>query len=252
MKRILTVLVIFSLALIACSCVNVQTSENGNTSDQKQPTSTQSLSEQNTSEPSAATESSAPMQTFYSNSFGSASYEYKVGTLERLIGFSSLIALVTAQNGSVEIRANQPDPAHGIFPDSHVLTPVKIEKIYQNDSNRKVGDTVTIEEYYGTWPSVTKPDVLIVYNHSFQLPMQVGKQYILFLQKPLHDGDYCMVRGDMGKYVYDEKTKNVDSIESFNSLSNLDLGIADIARRYIPQEYYDVAFNVIAKYMHNK
>jgi hypothetical protein len=251
MKRILAVLIIFSLAAIVCSCVNDQTRENGNTSDQKQPTSTQSLSEQNTSEPTAATESSVPMQTFYSNSFGSASYEYKVGTLERLIGFSSLIALVTVQNGSDEIRFNQPDPAHGILPESYVLTPVKIEKIYQNDSGRKVGDTITIEEYYATWPSVTKPDILIIYNHTFQLPMQVGKQYILFLRKPLHDGDYCMVRGDMGKYVYDEKTKAVDSIESFKSLSNLDLGIADIDRKYIPQEYYEVAFNVIAKYMHN-
>jgi hypothetical protein len=252
LNRILAILLAFALILVASACVDIQASGNGNTSEPSQPTSIQSQSEQSTSEPTNTTESSAPMQTQYVNAFGHPSYAYKVGTLQRLGSISSLIVLVTAQNGSIEIRSNQPDPAKGIFPHSYVLTPVKIDYIYWNDLNRKVGDTIKIEEYYGTWPSITNPDVLIIYVGTFQLPMEVGKQYVLFLTNPQFDGDYGMARGDMGKYVYDEKTKTVDSVESFNSLSNLDLGIADIKREYIPQEYYDVAYSVFTKYMLNQ
>jgi len=252
MNRRLATLFITMLVVVSSACAIDQTSRPVLTSESPLPTTSQSRSKQTSSAQADTVVSSEPLQTSYVNGFGHASRDLRIDTLKDLEGHSSLIALVTVQQESIEIRANKPDPANGILPQSHVLTPVLINRVIQTIDKHVEGDTVFVEEYYSTWPSTVNPDVLVIYTDTFQRPLEVGKQYILFLTTPLMDGDYGMVLGDMGKYAYNEKTMNVDSITSFHSLSNLDLEIADVDPKYIPRQYYDIAFNVIAKYIHNK
>jgi hypothetical protein len=75
--------------------------------------------------------------------------------------------------------------------------------------------------------------------------MIIGEQYLLFLQPPMHEGDYCMVRGDMGKYVYNDATRNATDIKQLSE-DNLEIG-READGAHVPQVYYDVAAEFIAK-----
>jgi hypothetical protein len=193
-----------------------------------------------------------PMSTSTYYSYSHASYSYKVGNLIRLEGYSTVIVLVTAQNGSKEIVSSHtptPDYSSGRRPDAYHITPVKVDKVYKTDSKIVEGDTISIEEYYSTIND-PKTGNHCIFIQTFCLPMIPGKQYLLFLEAPQFDGDYCMVRGDMGKYVYSDVTRNATDITQL-SADDLEIGKeADGAQ--VPQEYYDVAAEVIAKYIHNK
>jgi hypothetical protein len=192
------------------------------------------------------------MSTSTHYSYSHASYAYKVGNLIRLEGYSTVIVLVTAQNGSKEITSSHtptPDISSGRRPDAYHITPVKVDKVYKTDGKIVEGDTISIEEYYSTL-SDPKTGYHFTFIQTFPLPMIPGKQYMLFLMAPEFDGDYSMVRGDMGKYVYSSTTRNATDIKQL-SADDLEIG-READGAYVPQEYYDLAAEVIAKYMRDK
>lgn len=155
---------------------------------------------------------------------------------------SDMVVKVTVLEGAVEIRANEPDLKQGITPDSHFLTPVRIEAIYKNDNKGyKVGDIINIEEYYATAPSPTDENVIVIFSSGFYVPMVTGEQYILFLAKPQFDGDYLISYTDLGKYLYNETVKNAENIAE---LSNKELEVGDVDI----DDYYSIAAEVMEKY----
>jgi hypothetical protein len=239
MRKIVVLFATFLLFLITSSCT------------QSKP-STPVASELETTGKTSATDTYKQESTSQAGKrqemvYKMASYALGATDFKTLVSITEAVVRVTVLEGADEIRANQPDLSKGITPSSHINTPVKIEEIFKTNGKLAIGQTVTIEEYYATAPSSSDPDVTVVFTQGIMMPLKVGEQYILFLHDAQFEADYRINQSFLGKYPYNEKTKNLNAIKS---LSREDLEIVPIKEIPIPQCFYDIAEEVMRNYSH--
>jgi hypothetical protein len=237
MKKVIIITVLLVAAMILCACWSIAKLTDMSTITETSPSSSASASQ--TGLPND-TSKITTQQTSYV--FGKASFSYIVPSVNVLESHTKLAVKATVLEGSKEIL-NNPD-YYQYIPDGYFLTPVKIESILIDDGKHKIGDTIIVEEYYKTKQSPIDPDITIVYSFGIYVPLVAGEQYLLFLNEPSKAGDYQMVRGDMGKFLLNEKTRDLDSLKS---LSNNALEIGD-SNEGETDQYRKLITEVMAKY----
>jgi hypothetical protein len=172
--------------------------------------------------------------------FAIPEYKSEVWDFSYATAGSALIARVTALTGASEERLDL------LGGGGYVLRPVKIEQVYKADGVHNAGNVVTVVESWTSTPSVAEPGVTIISSIGFYLPMKAGEQYILLLTNTDYDGDYRLVAGEFGKFVYNDQTRTGDP-QHLLSDATWEVGGSN-APESVPPTYFTLAKQVMEAY----
>lgn len=158
-------------------------------------------------------------------------YVYPLEEMESLA--TTIVEVEFQREKSSVVKLDKKDK----FPlETKTFSEVKVKKVYKGNESVKVGDTLSIVEYYAKWSDLygsyqSMPNELYI-------PLTEGKKYLLFLyQGPTQPiNTYEIIGNHQGKYVLPENKQLKD------------ITIADMDIFEEDQDYRQLYRDVAAKY----